>query len=167
MRWPAPGARRLLRAVAGRRRQQKGEQAMATLTYPEKFHGCRIVGAAFVLAVFGWGLGFYGPPIYLQAVRDSRGWSLPLVSAAVTVHFLFGALVVARLPGLYLRYGLPAVTKAGVLALAVGISGWAVAVEPWQLFVAAPLRRGGLGADGRAGHHHMPGARGTLAAAPG
>jgi len=102
---------------------------MATLTYSEKFQGWRIVGAAFVLAVFGWGLGFYGPPIYLQAVRDSRGWSLPLVSAAVTVHFLFGALVVARLPGLYLRYGLPAVTKAGVLALAVGISGWAAAVR--------------------------------------
>ena len=74
---------------------------MATLTYSEKFHGWRIVGAAFVLAVFGWGLGFYGPPIYLQAVRDSRSWSLPLVSAAVTVHFLFGALVVASLPGLY------------------------------------------------------------------
>jgi hypothetical protein len=38
---------------------------MATLTYSEKFYGWRIVGAAFVLAVFGWGLGFYGPPIYL------------------------------------------------------------------------------------------------------
>jgi len=123
---------------------------MATLTYSEKFHGWRIVGAAFVLAVFGWGLGFYGPPIYLQAVRDSRGWSLPLVSAAVTVHFLFGALVVARLPGLYLRYGLPAVTKAGVLALAVGISGWAVAVEPWQLFVAALFSGAGWVAMGAA-----------------
>src|SRR5258705_6422571 len=122
---------------------------MATLTYPEKFHGWRIVGAAFVLAVFGWGLGFYGPPIYLQAVRDSRGWSLPLVSAAVTVHFLFGALVVARLPGLYLRYGLPAVTKAGVLALAVGISGWAASGGPWPLFVAAVFRRPGLGWVGR------------------
>ena len=123
---------------------------MATLTYPEKFYGWRIVGAAFVLAVFGWGLGFYGPPIYLQAVRDSRGWSLPLVSAAVTVHFLFGALVVARLPGLYLRYGLPAVTKAGVLALAVGISGWAVAAEPWQLFVAALFSGAGWVAMGAA-----------------
>jgi len=123
---------------------------MATLTYSEKFHGWRIVGAAFVLAVFGWGLGFYGPPIYLQTVRDSRGWSLPLVSAAVTVHFLLGALVVARLPGLYLRYGLPAVTKAGVLALAVGISGWAVAAEPWQLFAAALFSGAGWVAMGAA-----------------
>src|SRR5258705_6686941 len=132
---------------------------MATLTYPEKFHGWRIVGAAFVLAVFGWGLGFYGPPIYLQAVRDSRGWSLPLVSAAVTVHFLFGALVVARLPGLYLRYGLPAVTKAGMLALAVGISGWAVAAEPWQLFVAALFSCAGWVAVGAAAGKAIPSAR--------
>src|SRR5260370_26339984 len=109
---------------------------MATLTYSEKFQGWRIVGAAFVLAVFGWGLGFYGPPIYLQAVRDSRGWSLPLVSAAVTAHFLFGALVVARLPGLYLRYGLPAVPQAGVLAPPGALSGCAVPLEPQQLFVA-------------------------------
>src|SRR5438477_7228153 len=103
-----------------------------TLTVSGKFHGWRVVAAAFVLAMFGWGLGFYGPPIFLQAVRDLRGWSLPLVSAAVTAHFLFGALVVAWLPKLYLRYGLPAVTKAGVLSLSLGICGWAVAAEPWQ-----------------------------------
>src|SRR5712672_594838 len=123
---------------------------MTALTYREKFYGWRIVGAAFVLAVFGWGLGFYGPPIYLQAVRDLRGWSLPLVSAAVTVHFLFGALVVARLPKLYLRYGLPAVTKAGALSLALGISGWAVAAEPWQLFAAALFSGAGWVAMGAA-----------------
>src|SRR5258708_29880291 len=123
---------------------------MATLTYSEKFQGGRIGGAAFVLAVFGWGLGFYGPPIYLQAVRDIRGWSLPLVSAAVTVHFLFGALIVAGLPRLYLRYGLPAVTKAGALSLAAGISGWALAAEPWQLFAAALFSGAGWVAMGAA-----------------
>ena len=41
-----------------------------------KFYGWRIVGAAFVLAFFGWGLGFYGPPVYLHAVREARGFSL-------------------------------------------------------------------------------------------
>ena len=56
------------------------------------FYGWRVVGAAFVLAVFGWGLGFYGPPVYLHAVREARGWSLALVSAAVTGHFLIGSM---------------------------------------------------------------------------
>src|SRR4051812_34935339 len=57
---------------------------------PGAFFGWRVVWAAFVVAVFGWGLGFYGPPIYLEAVRAARGWPVALVSGAVTVHFLAG-----------------------------------------------------------------------------
>lgn len=107
------------------------------------FYGWRVVGAAFVLAVFGWGIGFYGPPIYLHAVREARGWSLPLISAAVTVHFVVGAIVVANLPALYRRYGLPKVTKLGAIALAIGIVGWASAPAPWLLFAATLLSGAG------------------------
>jgi MFS family permease len=85
----------------------------------------------------------YGPPIYLNTVHESRGWSLALISAAVTTHFLFGALVVANLPKLYKRLDVSAVTKAGCIALAAGIFGWAVAREPWQLFLATLLSGGG------------------------
>ena len=102
----------------------------------ETFYGWRVVGAAFVLAVFGWGLGFYGPPVYLHAVREARGFSLPIASAAVTTHFLFGAIMVANLPRLYRRFGVGAITKLAALSLAVGVAGWAMAVEPWQLFAA-------------------------------
>jgi hypothetical protein len=52
------------------------------------FYGWHVVAAVFVLATFGWGLGFYGPPVYLHAVHELRGWSLNVVSTAVTVHFL-------------------------------------------------------------------------------
>ena len=97
------------------------------------FYGWRVVAAAFVLAVFGWGLGFYGPPIYLHAVQEARGWSLALVSTAVTLHFLIGAVFTANLPQLYGRFGVPAVTKAGAVSLAGGVMGWAMAEEPWQL----------------------------------
>lgn len=101
-----------------------------------KFYGWRVVGAAFVLAFFGWGLGFYGPPVFLQAVREARGFSLAVVSAAVTLHFLAGAFVAANVPALYRRFGVPAVTQAAALALAAGVFGWAVAAAPWQLFLA-------------------------------
>ena len=114
------------------------------------FYGWRVVAAAFVLAVFGWGIGFYGPPVYLHAVREARGWSLSLVSTAVTVHFLIGAVVVANLPSLYRRYGLPTVTKAGALALALGVFGWAIATAPWQLFAATLLSGAGWVAMGAA-----------------
>ncbi len=103
------------------------------------FFGWRVVAGAFVLAIFGWGLGFYGPPVYLHAVREARGWSIALVSAAVTVHYLAGVLVVANMPKLYRRFGLPAVTRVGSVVLALGLCGWAFATVPWQLFLATIL----------------------------
>lgn len=114
------------------------------------FYGRRVVAAAFVLAVCGWGLGFYGPPIYLEAVRTARGWPLAVISAAVTTHFLAGALVVANLPALYRGFGLATVTKAGALALAAGVLGWALAGSPWQLFAATVVSGAGWAATGGA-----------------
>jgi len=90
-----------------------------------------------VLAVFGLGIGFHGPAVYLHAVHDRHGWPLPLISLAVTIHFLVGSLVVANLPALHRRFGVPTVTKTGAILLAAGICGWAVAAAPWQLFAAS------------------------------
>lgn len=109
------------------------------------FYGWRVVAAAFVLAVFGWGVGFYGPPVYLQTICAARGWPVALVSAAVTVHLLIGAIVVACLSILHRRFGIPATTKAGAVALAVGVGGWAIAQEPWELFVASAVSGIGWG----------------------
>jgi len=106
---------------------------------PTRFFGWHVVAAAFILAVFGWGLGFYGPPIYLHAVMERTGWPIALVSTAVTCHFLAGALVVANLPALYRRLGLPVATTLGAASIAAGTVGWAVAAAPWQLFAAATL----------------------------
>ncbi len=107
------------------------------------FFGPWIVRSAFVLAVFGWGMGFYGPPVFLHAVVVRTAWPLERVSSAVTVHFLVGALLVANLPSLHRRFGLPLVTTLGAVATALGVVGWAVAGETWQLFVAALLGGGG------------------------
>jgi MFS family permease len=114
------------------------------------FYGWRVVGAAFILAVFGWGIGFYGPPLYLHALQESRHWPLALISAAVSAHFVIGAIVVANLPALYRRFGLPAVTKAGAISLALGICGWAAAGTPWQLFAATAFSGFGWSALGPA-----------------
>ena len=57
------------------------------------FFGSRVVGAAFVLAVLGWGTGFYGPPIYgvsIGGVVFSPLWApgiallgFPIAAAAI------------------------------------------------------------------------------------
>jgi uncharacterized membrane protein len=114
------------------------------------FYGWRVVAAAFILAAFGWGMGFYGPPVFLQAVRATRGWPLALISTAVTVHFLIGAVLVANLPAFYRRFGVTAVTRIGALSLAIGIVGWAIATTPWQLFVATLFSGAGWAATGAA-----------------
>lgn len=116
----------------------------------EVFYGWRVVAAVFVLATFGWGIGFYGPPIYLQTIHEVRGWSLNVVSIAVTAHFLVGAIVVANLPKLYRWFGVARVTKAGSAALAAGIAAWALAQQPWQLFAATLLSGGGWATMGAA-----------------
>ena len=114
------------------------------------FCGWRVVAAVFVLATLGWGIGFYGPPIYLHTVQETRGWSLNVVSMAVTAHYLFGAMVVANLPKLYRHLGVSRVTKAGSIALAVGVAGWALAKEPWQLFAATLVSGAGWATMGAA-----------------
>jgi len=100
-------------------------------------------------------MGFYGCSIYLYAVQTARGWSVGLVSAAVTTHYLLGALVVANLPALHRRFGLAATTKLGGIALALGVLGWALAQAPWQLFAATILSGAGWAMTGGAAINAM------------
>lgn len=113
------------------------------------FFGWRVMWAAFVVAIFGWGFGFYGPPVFLHAIERARGWSIALISAAVTLHYLAGAVVIANMPALYRRFGVPAVTKASAACAALGVLGWALAEAPWQLFAATLVS--GIGWAGTGG----------------
>lgn len=101
------------------------------------FFGPTVVRATFVMAMFGWGAGLYGPPVFLHAVVLRTGWSLALVSAAVTVHHLSGALAVPWLPALHRRFGVGPTATAGAACVALGVGGWSVADAPWQLFACA------------------------------
>lgn len=109
------------------------------------FFGWHVVGGAFAVAVFAFGIGFYGPPIFLETLHRTRGWPVSMISAAITVHFLFGALIVANLATLHRRFGMSAVTCAGAVLTALGLLGWALADEPWQLFAATLASGAGWG----------------------
>ena len=109
------------------------------------FHGWRVAWAAFVLAIFGWGLGFYGPPVFLKVLHEERGWTIGLISTAVTVHFLVGAFSGANIPALHRRFGASLVTRICAIAMATGLILWAAAREPWHMFAAALLSGGGWG----------------------
>jgi MFS family permease len=107
------------------------------------FFGWHVVGGAFTVAVFAWGIGFYGPPIFLETLHRTRGWPVSLISAAITAHFLVGALIVANLAKLHSRFGMASVTRAGAVLSALGLLGWALAQAPWQLFAVTSLSGAG------------------------
>jgi predicted MFS family arabinose efflux permease len=112
----------------------------------EPYFGWKVVGAAFVLAVFGWGVGFYGPSVFLRTLHVDRGWAISTISAAITTHFLFGAMLVAYLPEAHRRFGIARVTQAGIAFAVLGVLAWANTSQPWQLFPAALVSGAGWAA---------------------
>lgn len=119
------------------------------------FFGWRVVAAAFVYAIFAWGIGFYGLSVFVHAIHAARGWPIALISAAVTAHYLLGAGLVAGLDDVHRRFGLAATSRAGAAALAAGTLAWALAAAPWQLFAAAALTAIGWSATSSAAINAM------------
>src|SRR5437899_12974604 len=52
------------------------------------FYGWNVVAATFVMALFTFGLGFYGLSVYVAALQRLHGWSAFNVSAAVGVSYV-------------------------------------------------------------------------------
>ena len=108
--------------------------------------GWRVVWVAFVVAVFGWGVGFYGPAVYLPALHQARGWSISTISAAITAHYLVSAALITALPEAYRRCGVGHVTLGGAVLAGAGALAWANAQQPWQLVPALLLSGAGWSA---------------------
>jgi MFS family permease len=107
------------------------------------FFGWKVTWVAFAIAMFSWGIGFYGPSVFLQTLHATRGWSISSISAAITTHFLLSAVMVAYLPEVHRRFGLAWITLAGIGLSALGAMAWANAQYPWQLFLAAVVSGAG------------------------
>src|SRR5438876_932463 len=88
------------------------------------FYGWKVVGATFVMALFSFGLGFYGLTLYVATLQRLHGWSAATVSAPVTVYYLCGALLVAAVVLLAVLLALAAaVMKRGPEELGLGPDG--------------------------------------------
>ena len=88
-------------------------------TTPEtsfRYDGWRIVAVCFLLATFGWGLGFYGQSVYVAELQRARGWPTSLISAGTTFFYLFGALLVVFVGEAVRKYGPRLSLIAGTLA---------------------------------------------------
>lgn len=103
------------------------------------FFGWKVVFTAFAIATFTWGIGFYGLSVFLDELHHVHGWSVPIISAAITTHFVLSAIIVAYLDEAHHRFGIGWVTVAGVACTCAGILCWSLVTVPWQMFGAAVL----------------------------
>jgi MFS family permease len=109
----------------------------------DRYPGWSVVWVAFTVAVFAWGIGFYGPGVFLQTLHVTKGWPIAAISAAITAQFLIGAVIVAFLPELHRALGLANATILGAVLTALGVAAWAMSQSPNQLFLAAAVSGGG------------------------
>jgi MFS family permease len=100
------------------------------------YHGWRVVGAAFLIALFGWGIGFYGPGIYLVVLQQRHGWPTADISAAITAYYLLGATLILFAGGIFERFGARCVVSAGATAMACGAVLLTFVSRPWHVYAA-------------------------------
>ena len=100
------------------------------------FYGWNVVGATFVMALWSFGLGFYGLTVYVAALQRLHAWSASAVSAPVTVYYVAGALLTASMGKLFERFGPRVVVAAGCVAMALGLTALGRVAALWQLYPA-------------------------------
>jgi MFS family permease len=110
------------------------------------FYGWNVVAATFVMALFSFGLGFYGLTVYVAALQRLHGWSASTVSAPVTVYYLAGALLTAAIGGFYERLGPRVVVSGGSIAMVAGVAGLGIVSQPWHLYPVFLVMSVGWGA---------------------
>jgi len=103
------------------------------------FFGWYVVAGCFLMAIGSWGLGFYGPGVYLAHLTVARGWPVASVSFAITLYFWIGAVLIMTSGPLLDRLGPRGATTLGVCATFVSVAGIAHVTQPWQLYPAFAL----------------------------
>src|SRR5580704_5904861 len=104
-----------------------------------RYDGWRIVAVCFLVATFGWGLGFYGQSVYLAELHRLHGWPASLISSGTTFFYLFGAVLVVFVSEAVRTFGPRNCLLGGIVALAAAAVMIGQVSEPWQLYVADAL----------------------------
>jgi predicted MFS family arabinose efflux permease len=101
-----------------------------------RYDGWRIVVVCFLLATFGWGLGFYGQSVYVAELQRLHGWPASLISSGTTFFYLSGALLVAFVSEAIRSFGARTCLIAGTCVMAAGAIAMGQDKEPRQLYAA-------------------------------
>ncbi|WP_029586845.1 MFS transporter [Bradyrhizobium sp. URHD0069] len=104
-----------------------------------RYDGWRIVAVCFLVATFGWGVGFYGQSVYLAELHRLHGWPAWLISSATTFFYLFGAGLVVFVSEAVRAFGPRNCLLGGVVAMAAAAVMIGQVTAPWQLYVVNAL----------------------------
>ena len=104
-----------------------------------RYEGWRIVGVCFVLATFGWALGFYGQSVYLAELQRVHGWPAATIATATSFFYLVGALLVAFVSEAMRALGPRNTLLAGVGMLSAATILLGQITTPWQLYAVNVL----------------------------
>lgn len=92
--------------------------------------------ACLVIAVLIWTFGLFAAGIYLHEISRAHGWSIALISSAVTLSLLIGAISSTFVGSVIATYGPRWVVVLGGLALAAGLAGMGDLHALWQVYAA-------------------------------
>jgi len=107
---------------------------------PGLYRGWLVVAVAFLVALFGFGLGFYGPGIYLVTLKVRHGWSIAELSSVITTYYVLGAsLLFFGVGSLFERYGSRKVLSVGIFAMGIGLLLLTWVTRLWQVYAAFAL----------------------------
>ena len=114
------------------------------------YHGWWVVFCTFVIALYGWGLGFYGLSLYLVALTKIHGWSPAVISSAITFFYLAGAFLVMQVGDAIQKRGARVIVLVGAGLMGLGVLALTVVDRPWQIYLAFLVMTPGWAAMGGA-----------------
>ena len=97
------------------------------------FAGWIVVGVAFLIATFAFGIGFYGVGLYMVVLHDRLGWPVSLISLAITGYYVLSAAMITAVGDAFDRVGPRRVLLVAIGGLGGGVLVVASAARPWQL----------------------------------
>lgn len=107
---------------------------MNSSVLPRIYYGWWIVLACGLIAVVGWSLGVFGMGVYIHALSEQRGFSIGLVSTAVTLSYLVNAACLIWVGSATAELGPKPVIAGGTAMLAIAVAGLGFCNEVWHLF---------------------------------
>jgi MFS family permease len=98
------------------------------------FYGWWIVVGCLIVATVGWSLTVFGMGVYIHVLSEQRGFSIGLISSAVTLSYLISAACLISVGAATARLGPKPVMATGIVILASTVAALGFCRQDWQVF---------------------------------